>query len=93
MGGKVNIEFTTYIWQEGDQFIAHAMPLDVMSAGRTVELARQALAEAIELFLESAAAAGTLAIVLEEAGYQFSEGRWTSPRWVSIERQSVAVEA
>ena len=70
MGGKVNIEFTTYIWQEGDQFIAQAMPLDVMSAGRTVELARQALSEAIELFLESAAAAGTLAVVLEEAGYQ-----------------------
>ena len=31
----MNIEYTVQIWQEGDQFIAHAMPLDVMSSGAT----------------------------------------------------------
>ena len=28
----MNIEYTAHIWREGDQFIAHAIPLDVMSA-------------------------------------------------------------
>lgn len=26
------IEYTVQVWEEGDQFIAHAMPLDVMSS-------------------------------------------------------------
>ncbi len=89
----VSVEYATYIWQEGDQYIAHAMPLDVVSAANTLEKARVALAEAIELFLGTAAAAGTLTEVLEEAGYRFSEGRWVSPSWVSIERHSIPVAA
>jgi len=31
------IEYTVQIWKEGNQFVAHAMPLDVMSSGRTPE--------------------------------------------------------
>lgn len=89
----VSVEYTTTIWQEGGQYIAYAMPLDVVSAGTTLEQARHALAEAIELFLETAAAAGTLTDVLEEAGYHFSQDRWVSPSWVAIERQSVPIAA
>ena len=43
------------IWKEGDQFIAHAMPLDVASSGPTPETARQAVDEAVRLFLATAA--------------------------------------
>ena len=67
-GKTLNIEFTANIWQEGNQFVAHAMPLDVMSAGRTLEEARKALDEAVHLFLVTAADAGTLEQVLDEAG-------------------------
>jgi predicted RNase H-like HicB family nuclease len=91
--GKVNIEYTTYIWQEKDQYIAHAMPLDVMSAGKTVDQAREALAEAIELFLETAVENGTLTDVLSEAGYRLEQGQWVSPSWVSIERHSIPLAA
>jgi len=28
----MNIDYTVQIWQEGGQFIAHAMPLDIMSS-------------------------------------------------------------
>lgn len=38
--------------------MAHAMPLEVMSAGRTPEQMRRALDEAVELFLVTAAAHG-----------------------------------
>ena len=50
----MNIEYTVHIWREGGQFVAHAMPLDVMSSGPTPEEARTALDEAVRLFLLTA---------------------------------------
>jgi hypothetical protein len=29
----MDIDYTVQIWREGNQFIAHAMPLDVTSSG------------------------------------------------------------
>jgi predicted RNase H-like HicB family nuclease len=69
MGKTLSIEYTANIWQEGEQCVAHAMPLDVMSAGRTPEEARKVLDEAVHLFLGTAAEASTLDL-LDEAGYQ-----------------------
>lgn len=54
------MEYSVQIWKEDDQFIAHAMPLDVMSSGPTTEAARKAVEEAVSLFLETAAEMGTL---------------------------------
>jgi predicted RNase H-like HicB family nuclease len=91
MSGKAKIEYTVQIWQEDKQFVAHAMPLDVMSCGSTPANASQALREAVELYLVTAAEVGTLAEVLEEAGYQPQGQRWISPTWIALERQSVPV--
>ncbi len=90
-GKTLDIEFTANIWQEGDQFIAHAMPLDVMSAGRTPEEARKALDEAVHLFLVTAADVGTLEQVLDEGGYSFEQGKWIAPTWIAIERHAAQV--
>ena len=60
----MNIDFTVHIWKEGDQFVAHAMPLDVASSGQTPEEARKALDEAVRLFLATAGDMGTLEEVL-----------------------------
>lgn len=79
----MQLDYTVQIWREGDQFVAHALPLDVMSSGKTVEQARTALDEAIRLFLETATDMGTLELVLEEAGYERRGDRWESPAWVS----------
>jgi predicted RNase H-like HicB family nuclease len=92
-GQALTIEYIVQIWREGNQFIAHAMPLDVMSAGRTPEEARQALDEAVHLFLRTAADIGTLEDALTEAGYEFRDDRWESPDWVATERRSAAVGA
>ncbi len=89
----MNIEFTAHIWQEGNQFVAHAMPLDVMSAGRTPDEARQALDEAVRLFLMTASEMHTLDDVLQEAGYERSNGVWAAPTWVAIERHSTRISA
>ena len=71
--------------------MAHAMPLDVMSSGKTPEEAGKALDEAVRLFVATAAEMGTLQEVLQEAGYELEDGRWTSPAWVATERRSAAV--
>jgi predicted RNase H-like HicB family nuclease len=85
----MNIEYTVQIWKEGTQFVAHAMPLDVMSSGQTPENARRALDEAVHLFLSTAASIGTLEEILQESGYELNQGRWVSPFWVAVERHSI----
>ena len=88
---KVNVDYTVQIWQEGHQYVAHAMPLDVMSTGRTPDEARKALDEAVRLFLMTAVDMGTLDDLLQEAGYELHEGNWVSPTWVAIERRVTEV--
>lgn len=89
----MDIEYTVSIWKEGSQFIAHAMPLDVVSSGKTIDEARRALDEAVHLFLATAEDIGTLEEVLEECGYEFVGGKWYSPSWIAIERHTTAVGA
>ena len=62
----MTIDLTINVWEEGNQFVAHALPLDVMSSGPTPEAARKAVDEAIRCFLKTAADYDTLEQVLEE---------------------------
>lgn len=87
----MQIDYTVQIWKEGGQFIAHALPLDVMSSGPNVEEARNALDEAVRLFLATGEEMGTLDEILEESGYERREGAWVSPEWVSLEKHSAVV--
>jgi len=82
----MKIDYTVQVWREGKQYVAHAMPLDVASAGETPEAARQAVDEAVRLFLSTAAHHGTLEEVLEDAGYSREGGSWRSPDWLGVER-------
>ena len=87
----MNIETTIHIWRESGQYVAHAMPIDVMSSGPTPDAARIALDEAVRLFLHTAADSGTLEELLEECGYQQSPEGWTNPAFVALERHAVAM--
>ena len=87
----MNIETTVQIWQEADQYVAHAMPLDVMSSGPTAEAARAAVDEAVRVFLLTLADNGTLDQMLEECGYVRDGDSWRSPGFVAVERRGVAV--
>ncbi|MBN2122821.1 MAG: hypothetical protein JW821_00885 [Deltaproteobacteria bacterium] len=87
----MNIEYTVQIWREGNQFIAHATPIDVMSSGPSAEEAREALKEAVHLFLETLKEMGTLEEVLEECGYEPLGGNMIGPSWVAIEKQSLSI--
>ena len=88
----MQIDFTVHICKEGNQFIAHAMPLDVASSGATPEAARQALDEAVKLFIDTATEHGSLVDVLEESGYEQVAEQWQSPAWVAVERRSAVVQ-
>jgi len=85
------IEYTVQVWKEDGQFIAHAMPLDVMSSGGTTENARSALDEAVRLFLAVASEKGDLEEILAESAYVWRDGSWCSPDWVGVERHTVAI--
>ena len=87
----MTIETTTRVWREGKQYIAHALPLDVSSAGDTPESARSALREAIELFVATARDMGTLDEILEECGYTRDHDGWRAPAIVTEARESLAV--
>jgi predicted RNase H-like HicB family nuclease len=83
---KLAIEYTTQLWQEGDQFVALAMPLDIASCGGSQDEARKALEEAVHLFLETAQEHGTLNQVLEDSGYVRDGESWQSPAILAVER-------
>ena len=91
MSGTIGIEYPVQVWKEGNQYIAHAMGLDAMTAGPSAEEARKALDEAIHLFLITAVDMGTLEDVLQESGYELRQAGWISPLWVVVERRSVVV--
>jgi hypothetical protein len=78
MSGTVNSEYSAQIWKEGNQYIAHAMPLDVMSAGPSPEEAGKALDEAVRLFLVNAADMGTLEGILRENVCESTKSPWRS---------------
>jgi hypothetical protein len=54
-------------------------------------MARDALDEAVRLFLKTAADIGTVEDVLEEVGYTLENGRWAGPGWVGIEHHTLSV--
>jgi hypothetical protein len=87
----MTIETTTRIWREGKHYIAHAMPLDVSSAGDTADAAKVALQEAVKLFIDTAKAHGTLEEILEECGYVRENGNWIAPPIVAQQHNLVSV--
>ena len=89
----MDIDYTVQIWREGDQFIAHAMPLDVASSGESPQAARIALDEAVKLFIQTAEQHGTLNEVLEDAGYENDGSRWQCPDWICIEKHVAPLAA
>ena len=89
----MKIDYTVQIWREGNQYVAHAMPLDVASAGDTPEAARLAVDEAVLAFLGAAREHGTLEAILEDVGYSNEGGSWRGPDWLGVEQHSCVATA
>ena len=89
----MKIDYTVQVWRRGTRYIAHAMPLDVASAGDMPEGARQAVDEAVRSFLDTASEDGTLEEVLKEAGDRREDGSWQAPDWLGVEQRSCLAAA
>ena len=89
----LRIEHTVQVWKEGDTYVARAMPLDVMSCWDSADEARTNLTAAVDLFLKTASEHGTLADVLEEAGYVREGGDWRAPKLLLSETVTQSVHA
>jgi predicted RNase H-like HicB family nuclease len=87
----MNLDLTIYLTKEGRHYVAHAMPLDVVSSGPTPDAAREAVYEAVRAFLLTAADAGTLEEVLEDCGYERRGNNWICPDFVALEKHELAV--
>ncbi len=87
----MKLSYAVQIWREGDDYVAHALPLDLASSGSTPAKARRALGEAVTLFLDTAKQQGTLEQVLEETGYRRVARGWSGPRWLKTERASASL--
>jgi len=85
----MEIEFTTRLFKEGRKYVAHALELDVSSCGGTKEKALKNLKEAVRLFLKEAENMGTLAQILEEAGYIQGKGKRASSTFIGVQRMSL----
>jgi predicted RNase H-like HicB family nuclease len=90
-GIKMDIQFTTQIFKEGDTFVAYAPELDLSSCGTTIEHAKAHLEEAVTAFIEEAERMGTLSEILEEAGFTKEAAGWKAPEIVVQEKTRLAL--
>lgn len=89
-----NIVVRAEFFQEDERVIGICPELNVSSFGDTKEEAKKSLEEALSLFLEECERMGTLAEVLEEAGFvreEENEGRWVLREPIAREEVEVAV--
>jgi predicted RNase H-like HicB family nuclease len=89
----VGLSLTIHVWKEGPAFVAYAPELDVSSCGKTAARAKSALREAVSLFLEEAAAQGTLEDILTESGFERRGNSFRPRRILAKEKLLLAIPA
>jgi predicted RNase H-like HicB family nuclease len=89
----LDIEYMSEVWKEDRAFVARAVPLDVMSCGRSTEEAYRNLREAVHLFVTTAVEQGTLPAILRECGYRRTRAGWQAPRLLAREQVRQQVTA
>ncbi|MFQ5861888.1 MAG: type II toxin-antitoxin system HicB family antitoxin [Candidatus Brocadiales bacterium] len=65
----MHLEYRVEVFEEDGQYVALCPELNVSSFGDSVEEAKRALLEAVELFVEECESMGTLHEVLSESGF------------------------
>lgn len=83
------LTFTAQIFLEGRQYVSFNPELRVASCGATPEKAKNNLKDAIRGFMLSAHKKGTLADILEEAGFVRRKKEWRDPFLISLDRMTL----
>ncbi|OGE28328.1 hypothetical protein A2867_04940 [Candidatus Daviesbacteria bacterium RIFCSPHIGHO2_01_FULL_40_11] len=87
----MQLDFRIEIFKEGKHYVAVAPELNVSSFGSTQKEAKNALREAVELFLEECKRMGTLDDVLIEAGFKPKKRQWRSNDPLITERMALGI--
>ena len=87
-----DISFKVHLFKEGKTYVAYVPELDLSSCGATEEEARKNIRDAVHGFMETSEEMGTLAEILEEAGYERVGDSWRAPEFVSLDRQTMSVK-
>ncbi|HCB35772.1 MAG: hypothetical protein A2W52_02990 [Candidatus Taylorbacteria bacterium RIFCSPHIGHO2_02_49_25] len=85
------LTFTAQIFREGRQYVSFNPELRVASCGKTADIAKENLKDAIRGFLLSAHKKGTLHDILEDAGFVRRKNSWRDPDLISFDRVTVSV--
>ncbi len=85
------IAYTVHTFKESGTYVAYVPELDLSSCGATDDEARRHIQEAVEGFIETSAARGTLDEILEEAGYMRDGETWRAPEFVSLDHLTTTV--
>jgi len=86
-----DISFTVHLFKEGKTYVAYVPELDLSSCGVSEDEARKNIRDAVQGFLETSEEMGTLAEILQEAGYQQVGDSWRAPEFVSLDRLTTSV--
>jgi len=87
-----DFSFDTHIFKEGDTYVAYVPALDLSSCGATDEEARRNIRDAVRGFLATSAEMGTLAEILQEAGYEQHGEDWLAPEFVAMDRLTMSIK-
>jgi len=70
----MKLKLTEELWKEGNMYVSYCPELDIPSCGETVDQAKKNLKEVILINLEKAQKLGSLDNLLQEAGFDKTQG-------------------
>lgn len=70
----MKFKLTEELWKEGNMYVSYCPELDIAACGETVDQAKKNLKEVILINLEEAQKIGTLDKLLQEAGFDNTQG-------------------
>jgi len=77
--------------KEGAHVIAYAPALDLSAFGDTIEEAKEAFTEAVEIFIDDLVSRGTLSEVLEGLGWERGANAWIPPTIISHHSERIGI--
>ena len=88
---KIIASLPVVFLKEKRAFIAYSPALDLSTAGKTVNEAKQRFKEAAELFFEECHNMGTLNEVLKELGWEKKRSGWIPPVTIATDSQTLKI--
>ena len=70
----MKLKLTEELWKEGNMYVSYCPELDMASCGETFDQAKKNLKEVILINLEEAQKLGTLDNLLQDAGFDETQG-------------------